>query len=164
MGNTISESECNERESIMKNIVARDYPILDIGQKVGHTGYIDFIKESDVPDPVMKGIDMHNRPFFVVNANVINIDGTKTKLFETFFQRYSNDKYLWHGCGHHGIQFMATEGGMQTNQMKFLQKRLENGKVELSEELIDDLRLMYYLRQSYTENEANPIFTSIELA
>ena len=44
------------------------YPILDVGNRQGMTDYIDFIHESEVTSPVMRGIDRFKRPFIVMKV------------------------------------------------------------------------------------------------
>ena len=85
----------NEKVDYMNNvwfptIKSNNIPILDIGNRSGSTGYIDFIRWNEVLYPVMKGVDIHKRPFFVIKA-LIN----KKKIFQTFFQRYTDAKYSW---------------------------------------------------------------------
>lgn len=43
-------------------------PILDIGEREGGTGYIDFIDPSEMTAPIMRGVDKYNREFFVIRA------------------------------------------------------------------------------------------------
>ena len=53
---------------IMQSILKKDLPILDIGDRVGSTGYIDIIKNNEIIYPVMKGKDYINRPFIVIKC------------------------------------------------------------------------------------------------
>ena len=61
-------------------------PILDIGDIMGHTGYIDFITPQMMSAGIMKGIDCYQRPFVSIRykqydqIQVVNV-----------FQRYSTD-------------------------------------------------------------------------
>ena len=53
---------------IMQSILKKDLPILDIGDRVGSTGYIDIIKNNEIIYPVMKGKYYINRPFIVIKC------------------------------------------------------------------------------------------------
>ena len=48
-------------------------PILDLGNRVGWTQYIDFITWDEVNYPIMKGRDKFNRYFIVIKMIVITI-------------------------------------------------------------------------------------------
>ena len=103
--------------NIMKEIIRKDYPILDIGEREGHTDYLDFIKLKELKYPVMKGCDRHGREFIVIKIIISN------KVYaQTFFQRYYDDGNLWMGCMVWGAPcFLTTLGGMQLYQAKLLQ-------------------------------------------
>jgi hypothetical protein len=60
-------------------------PVLDIGDRIGDTGYIDFISPEEMSAPIMRGKDQFGREFFVVRATNTK-DGKKTCY--AFFQRY----------------------------------------------------------------------------
>jgi len=104
------------------------YPILDIGDKIGFTGYIDFIDWEDATESVMKGYDKYGRSFIVVKTKFIHKDGTILTSMETFFQRWKYD-ICWMGCGDN--YFMETSGGMSEFQFDFLIKLLNEKKIEL---------------------------------
>jgi hypothetical protein len=140
----------------MKN----DYPILDIGNKNGYTDYLDFIKFNDLTAPIMKGYDQFNRAFFVLRAIITKSDGSTLKTMETFFQRYSDYEDVWHGCGHDGPYFLSTEGGIKLNQINFIKNLLENKKIDLTDELMDDIRFGDYLR---SHDNTKPKLVKIEL-
>ena len=78
--------------------------------------------------PVMKGIDIAQRPFFAICANIIHDDGTCIPTFMTFFQRYTNETHLWMGAGSYRL-LMATDGGANLQQFKFLKELITNGTV-----------------------------------
>lgn len=151
---------------IIHNIINKNYPVLDIGTKNGSTGYLDFITYSDVHAPVSKGCDQYGRHFFVIRAKIIKSDGSVSRTLETFFQRYSNNKNVWHGCGHVGPYFMSTEGGMTTNQARFLENLLENGRIDLTEytpeELYNELRFGSHFLE-YTFEDTEEKLVTIEL-
>ena len=131
----------------MFNVDKETIPKLDIGNKVGFTDYIDFLRESDVPYPVMRGIDTYNRPFFVIK---FIIDNNYT-LMQTFFQRYTNNSQLWHGCGHATMNLIQTTGGMDNEQFKMIEDIINGKVVELkdkhrltSEDFINSKAQLYY--------------------
>jgi len=57
--------------------------VLNIGDKQGFTGYIDFINISDFPENeyIMKGMDVNGRPFLTLK---LNVNGK--------YERYSDDE------------------------------------------------------------------------
>ena len=165
MGNTVSENECKERIDLMASIMSKEFPALDIGNKNGMTGYLDFFRLNEMTASVMKGYDASHRPFFTVRAKVIKSDGSEVQVFETFFQRYSNNDILWHGCGHGGTNFMSTDGGMSLNQMKFLYQLVTDSKVELTTETMNELRIGHYFKEYDDQHNeiVEPHCVSIEL-
>ena len=60
----------------------------------GSTGYIDQIKASDVPYPIMIGMTNYMRPFITFKLQD-TVRGFTDTFVETLFQRYTNDKYAW---------------------------------------------------------------------
>lgn len=62
-----------------------ELPIIDIGDREGETGYIDFIKPKEMQSPIMRGTDKYNRKFFTIRAK-----HKKSNRFytQTFFRRY----------------------------------------------------------------------------
>ena len=118
-------------EEFGKFVEKLDVPILDIGEEIGHTQYIDFIKPEKVLFPVMKGIDIFSRPFIVIKASGSLEEAEKKDihLFQTFFQRYTNDKCLWMGCGNHGAQLFETVGGMREHHFNALKRIIDKETV-----------------------------------
>lgn len=57
-------------------------PILDIGNREGNTGYIDFITANEMKAPIMRGKDKYQREFFVIKAR----DETGESYCQAFFQ------------------------------------------------------------------------------
>ena len=114
---------------IMKNILRKDLPKLDVGQRMGHTDYIDYIDVKELSEPIMKGVDCCNRPFLVVKCIV-----GKDVYGQTFFQRYTDDKNLWMGCILCGASSMfCTIGGMTKHQALLLQNIINGECVTLDE-------------------------------
>ena len=76
-----------------------DVPVLDVGSQRGDTDYIDFLNWEDIPNSVMKGLDIDSREFlaFKLGLKIIKEDGSeKMKYFtQVFFQRHSYDKDNW---------------------------------------------------------------------
>jgi hypothetical protein len=129
MGNTISTEELSQRRSIMQALLAQPFPTLDIGQRMGATGYIDVIKASEMTAPVMKGRDYVRRPFLCVRADILCSDGGAViPTFATFFQRYT-DGDLWMACGN----LISTIGGMNTVQMTFIQQLIDTKEVVVAD-------------------------------
>ena len=110
----------------MENIINLDYNTLDIGNKTGVTGYIDFIKKSEVSDTVMKGGDHYNRDFIVFKSTITYNDCSKIETFTIIFQRETNNKKLWMSCGHDGPYLFDTCGGINDKQIQLLYKLLTN--------------------------------------
>lgn len=98
--------------------------LLDIGDKLGDTGYIDFLKWDDVPEGVMYGYDKLNRLFIVIKCI---IDGKK--YVQTFFQRYtSGGSYHPWNSGTSHLHIIETNGGILENQFDFLFELIKNKK------------------------------------
>jgi hypothetical protein len=140
----------------LQNIMDYNCKILDIRERFGNTGYIDFIKQSEVTENIMKGIDDNERPFIVFKAEfVYNTNNTNTntntnnkntkiikKTFTTFFQRYTDNKLLWHTCGHDGELLFDSNGGANLVQLKMVEELLKNGYIDLTPDMdIYQLRL-----------------------
>ena len=145
----------------MDKIMDKNYPILDIGECNGSTGYLDFITFNDLYAPVMKGYDQYKRPFLVISAVITKSDGSTIKTMETFFQRYEDFKNLWHGCGHDGPYFLSTQGGMNIKQVNFIENLLENNKVDLTDELMNEVKFGDYFRP-FNDN-TKPKLVKIEI-
>ena len=76
-------------------------PILDIGDRHGSTGYIDFIRAEEMKNPVMRGVDSCKRPFIAIRVRCVyegkdsDDVGTDDLVVGTFFQRYTDDNHSW---------------------------------------------------------------------
>ena len=125
MGTTISKAQENYADMLLKKI--SNLPRLDIGNLVGRTQYIDFIKYDDVQHPLSTGIDCYKRPFLVVRGRV----GDK-KFCQTFFQRYTDGR-LWVGAGRD--ELLHTSDGVKVEQFQFLLDLLDGTVNELTEDL-----------------------------
>ena len=69
--------------------------LLDLGDQVGGTGYIDFVKPEDMVQAVMCGRDIAGRTF--VCFRMETDDGEQA--VETVFQRYAGDHNVWTSGG-----------------------------------------------------------------
>lgn len=138
MGNGLSKIEEAEKQEYVSQMMNYQCPILDIGKRRGMTGYIDFIKLSEIDKNlnVVKGQDLGSRFFMVVKCEFLYTDGTTEKTFSTFFQRYNDSKQLWHCCGSDGVTLMNTEGGMNIEQFSLLCELLKKGEVVLNSETV----------------------------
>lgn len=68
-------------------------PLLDIGDKMGGTDYIDFIRCEDMSAPVMVGTDSFKRKFVAMRIHVPIESGHSFVL--TPFQRYTDSAGFW---------------------------------------------------------------------
>jgi hypothetical protein len=145
MGNSLTQEQIQERTDIITNINKLNFDILDIGDKNGSTGYLDFFQPSDLKDglSIMKGQDMAGRKFFVFKSIFEFEDGSVFENFTSFFQRFYDNELLWHCCGHYGPYIMNTEGGTSNEQFKFIFELLTNDCVQLNKEKCDKLRLNF---------------------
>lgn len=68
-----------------------DIPDINLCNTMGHTDYIDFLKPSDLSYPVMKFIDIYDRPgiSFKIKSKKIYSDSYVTAVF-SLFKRYSD--------------------------------------------------------------------------
>lgn len=123
----------------MLKIMDKKYPII-FTEKQGSTGYIDFIEYADVFNPVSIGYDIFNRPFIVIRVLLTKNDGTTEQGMETFFKRFI-DGTVWMGCGNYTKCFIYTDGGLDLTQAKFLTELLENKSIELTQQIINDVRI-----------------------
>lgn len=165
MGNSLTSQQIQERTNVINDINKLDFDILNIGDKNGFTGYLDFFQPSDLKDElsIMKGQDIMERNFFVFKSFFEFEDGSIFENFTSFFQRYPDDNLLWHCCGHYGQYIMNTEGGTTNEQFKFIFELLTNGCVELNKnkEKCEILRLNFYTPNKFELPEKYPIKVKI---
>jgi hypothetical protein len=161
MGNSMTQEQRNECEYIRNQIKNYNCPTINIGIKNGVTGYLDFIEPDDTYDNnIVKGYDVNGRFFMVIKAHYEMSDGTKLNTFSTFFQRYSDDSALWHCCGHHGLNLMATEGGMIHDQYIMLDELLSSQEINIEHDTINKCRLILDPVRKYSETY-EPIYDSM---
>jgi hypothetical protein len=130
--NLFSESK------IMTSYNLKNIPELDIGNRVGYTDYIDFIKAEDMKFPIMKGVDCFRRPFLAIKVNVkyVGSDEELKKerydLVGTIFQRYTDDKYSWaFGTCYH-LNMLFWDSRIRDYDYKNIETRLQklfNGEI-----------------------------------
>ena len=130
-------------KQLISNIMNYNCKILDVNHRYGSTTYIDFIKQTEVEENVMKGIDDFDRPFVVFKAEIIYENSRfNKKTFTTFFQRYTDDLLVCQACGDGGPLLFDTVGGTNITQLKLLDDLLKNGFVDLTPDTdYDELRL-----------------------
>jgi hypothetical protein len=100
-------------------------PVLDIGNKMGFTDYIDFIRAVDMNHPIMKGTDIYGRKFIAIKVRTHN---TKTNEFKeivgTFFQRYLNTNQYAFGTAY-DLNIIHHDSRLREYQSENLEKRLK---------------------------------------
>jgi hypothetical protein len=146
MGNTIDTDTRANMTNLFRQILNIQCKTLDVSNAIGLTGYIDYIKQSDLSEPIVKGVDCFGREFIVWKAECLltsNNKFTEFKTFTTFFKRYADiDSVLYHTCGHDGQNLFATEGGCKEIQMEFLLKLLTDKNIVLNKEQIENYRII----------------------
>ena len=154
MGNVVSNEEIYTLRKVIDLFEDLSFEILNIGMRNGYTGYLDFISPDELgSNVVMKGKDLYSRPFFVFKAIFEYSNGEKKNTFTTFFQRYDDDKNLWHCCGHHGENLMSTEGGVNLEQFKLLYELFSLGEYKIDRKLIEKQRLNFKLNKNSEIND-----------
>ena len=136
------------KKTLIRDILlSTDIPELNLGERVGDTGYIDFIKINEISSPLMRGVDIYNRTFFTICADIIYTDEMRVPTFTTIFKRYSDESCLWHAAGFYR-KIMNTEGGMNIPQLGLIRNLVKYGEVSLQDgrddETIENLRLCNY--------------------
>ena len=153
MGNQLSEEQINERTEYLEKIFKLNFPKLNLGNRYGATGYIDFIALEELGNNnVMMGYDASFRPFIVFKAELEYPDGLKKKTFTTFFKRYNDNNLLYHTCGHYGKLLFDTEGGSDNKQIKMLYELLESGEYKLNPDKIHEMSINFRLKYDFQEN------------
>ena len=109
---------------VMNNISTLIFaPILKYQEKFeGSTGYIDQIKVTDTPYPIMVGVTAEQRPFIT-----FKLTNQKQKFVETLFQRFTNDKFAW-TFGTYYYSALSNFNGYTTN--------MYNNKLQINDHLL----------------------------
>ena len=71
------------------------HPVLNVRNRYGESGYIDYITEEEVTSSIMWGIDRYDRRFIVLKLVVGG-----NFVMQTIFQRFTDNYFYWRGCGH----------------------------------------------------------------
>lgn len=126
---------------------------IDIGSRVGMTGYIDFLRKRDFPENkcIIYGLDVYKRFFVSVLIRVFENDEPMNKVF-TIFQRYSdNFCYFVNGgdylIGTSNDQGLIREDGKlytDSKQWKLLSKILECKRAHHIYEYMDEITTYQY--------------------
>jgi hypothetical protein len=68
-------------------VLTYECPLLNIGDKKGYWGYIDFIREEELRQTaVVKGQDCINRPFLAIKAEFVLENGSTVPVFATYIK------------------------------------------------------------------------------
>lgn len=136
---------------------------LNLDNRVGDTGYIDFIDPDELEElNVMKGSDHYNRKFIVFKSEII-LNSERIKTFTIFFQRYKDSMISFHTAGHYGKILFLTDGGCNLKQIKYLVELLKNGSIELDYNQAREFRMNYCYLYNYNEEEKNNFKCKIQL-
>lgn len=130
-------------QSITNEIYNISCPTFDIGNRVGNTGYIDFIDTTNFSEPFRKGSDKYDRKFISFRALIEYTNGERKETFMTLFQRYIEHDYLWMGAGRN-VHLFSTEGGATIHQLRLVFKLLKEGSVDITDDIYDNCRLTPY--------------------
>lgn len=100
-------------------------PVLDVSDRAGWTGYINFIRPDELSHPIMRGVDKVNRPFFVIRAENAK---TSDLVTVTYFQRYSDDIQTW-AQGGDGKNKLSQIVFHREKELEDLKSLIENRRV-----------------------------------
>lgn len=104
-------------------------PRLDIGDRMGWTDYIDFLKSEDLTFPLMWGYDKYGRLFLAVRYHVDNptTECSKDRV-TTVFQRYTDSEHPF-VCGTcYSSDSIFNMNLMTDNYWRILRSLIETGK------------------------------------
>lgn len=91
-------------------------PIIDFQRRfVGATDYIDRIRFTDMPSPIMIGVDFYDRPFICIKyvaSDEENEDISMGAHILTVFQRYTDNKRGWTKAGTFNGPILMFNSGM----------------------------------------------------
>jgi hypothetical protein len=76
----------------------KNIPILDIGDRIGTTDYIDMIEVSEMSHPIMRGCDKFKRPFMAFKLTIQSSapdDDKSREIVHTLFQRRADNTDAW---------------------------------------------------------------------
>lgn len=140
---------------ITTNIYNMECPNLDIGERVGSTGYIDFITQNEMSSSVNKGVDIYGRKFINILANIQYEDGYVKKTLTSLFQRYPGDETIWVSCrGPELSMILKPYGAMNLDQLNLLRTLLEEKSVVITGEINRKCNITKY-NETYSINGDN---------
>lgn len=105
----------------------------DLGGRMGHTDYIDFLTQEEVPKNVMKGTDRYGRKFLTIKIGGIDLDNNKFfRSSQVFFQRYTDTPHIA-SADFEGM-FIHTYGGATPPQYQLINDLVDGKVVKIKEE------------------------------
>lgn len=105
----------------------------DLGGRMGHTDYIDFLTQDEVPKNMMKGKDMYGRKFLTMKIGGIDLDNNKFfRSGQVFFQRYTDEPYV--AGADFEAAFIHTTGGTKPLQYQLINDLVDGKLVKIKEE------------------------------
>ena len=144
--------------TFLNDYVTYDVEILDIGEKEGFTGYIDFIGIDQFNTSLVKGLDKYLRPFICMKVRVTFDDKSYMNLCQTFFQRYSNEKNLWTSASllinstDKNGDLIVTYGGMSKYEKNFIREIVKNKCVDMKNYDHTQIRFRRKIIELYKNN------------
>jgi hypothetical protein len=103
----------------------KSLPKLDLGNNVGRTGYIDFIKPDEMNAPIMRGVDALGRHFVTIRFEAIpdterftDRNNERIRDAVTFFQHNGNDDSSWRVGGNLLVRYYH-----QDNVFKYMHNK-----------------------------------------
>ena len=105
----------------------------DLGGRMGHTDYIDFLTQDEVPKNMTKGTDRYGRKFLTMKIGGIDLDGNKFfRSAQVFFQRYTDSPYI--ASADFEGSFIHTFGGATPLQYQLINDLVDGKLVKIKEE------------------------------
>ena len=104
-----------------------------LGTGMGHTDYIDFLYQDEVPKNMMKGRDHYGRKFLTMKIGGIGLDDNKFfRSGQVFFQRYTDSPYIA-SADFEGM-FIQTFGGATPEQYQLINDLVDRKLIKIKEE------------------------------
>ena len=124
----IQAAQINARANIIDKLNLQDkfsqLPELNLGNRMGPTDYINFLKPEDLAAPIMKGTDKYNRPFIAIKMTAEN-----HTFVAVIFERYNaNDLWVWYSNS--DLLIAACPGATMRNESFNFFKAVINGENE----------------------------------
>jgi hypothetical protein len=106
-----------------------------LGRRMGHTDYIDFLYQDEVPKNMMKGRDKYSRQFLTMKIGGIDLDTMKFfKCGQVFFERYTDSPYIAGADFADLVPFINTCGGTRPAQYQLINDLVDGRLVKVQEE------------------------------